>query len=1013
MEKQKKNNKKGGLYSVVCVLIGVSMLCIPDLLYASEESHMIPGINQQSRRVVSGLVRDTEGIGLPGVNVVEKGVANGTTTDAEGKFSLTVSGVNAALQFTFIGFHPQEITVGSQTTIDIRLAEDSKLIDEIVVIGYGTQRKADVTSAVVSVKADDFTPGKIQDAAELIKGKVAGLSIAKSSGDPNDQSTLLLRGVATLEGSTVPLILIDGVPGDLNTVAPENIESIDVLKDASAAAIYGTRGATGVVLITTKSGKREQRTTVTYSGYLSTSEFYKEAEFMNAEDIRAGRTAFTDLGHDTDWVGAITRAGFTHNHSLTISGGNGSTSYNGDVSYRNEQGIILMTNRENLKMSFDLTHYLFNDIIRLNVGIVKGIHRNNVTDVQEAGFDIGVQNPYRQAVIHNPTAPVYNPDGSYYEDFNVFQYYNPLAILKEKTGEKKEEWTRLKGNLTIEPLKGWKTNLMVATHRSFYDSDYYASGSYNTNARSGYKNSAQKSSYNSRNDYLELTSTYETIAGKHRLSALAGYSYEYHIDESFRMWNRDIPAGDYYGSSGIELGGALKKGLATMNATMSDHTLIGFFGRVSYGFDNKYNVLLSMRREGSSKFGVNYKWGNFPSLSAGWTASNEAFLNEISWLDNLKLRIGYGITGLTPTEPYQAKTRYGFGTEYYYDNGEWLPGLKPLSNPNPNLKWEMSKEFNIGLDISVLDNRLGMSVDVYNKNTSDMLWWYNVPTPPNLYNETLANVGKMRNRGIEVLFNIVPVRKRDFEWRTMLTLSHNQNKLLSLSNDLYESENYYDVAFASDPISEPTHRVEVGQSIGNFWGPRAVGVSDNGLWLFEDPATGESLEFSAELQNDQYRFYLGNGFPKLYAGWNNTFRYKDFDLSLQMTGAFGFLILNEQRMFYENNSIAYNRLKTASDNVFGVRPLSSAQSQVFTSYYLEKGDYLKMTNMTLGYSFKLATKYIQSLRLYLSGENLFCITGYTGLDPELSNKDFFGAGNDPRDKYPTIRSYTLGVNITF
>lgn len=965
---------------------------------------------QQTKSSVSGTITDNQGEPLIGVSVKEKGTSNGTITDTNGKFDLNVSGSNATLSITYVGYVSQDIALSGRKTLNIILVDDQKALDEVVVIGYGTQRKWDITSSISSIKAEDFTPGKIQDAAELIKGKVAGLSISKSSGDPNAESTILLRGIATLEGSPSPLVLIDGIPGNLGTVAPENIESIDVLKDASAAAIYGTRGATGVILITTRSGKRDQKTTVDYSGYLSTSNFYKEAEFMSAADIRAGLTSFSDLGYNTDWVKAIKQTGFTHNHSLVLSGGNKTTTYSGDFTYRQEEGIIKRTNSEDMKMSFDLTHYMFGDIAKINMGIVKGLHKNNVTD----GGNTGIVNPYRQAVIHNPTAPLYKEDGSYYEDFNVYQYYNPLAILNEKTGQNKEEWTRMKGSLTLEPIKGWKTNFMVATRRSFTSSDYYASGEYYSNAVSGYDNSAYKYNYNSRNEHLEITSTYDKKIDRHRINALAGYSYEYNVYESSSIWNRDIPAGDYYGSNNIGLGSALKEGLASMGSSKSDDKLVGFFGRVSYGYDDKYNILVSFRREGSSRFGDNNKWGNFPSISTGWTISNENFMKDISWLNNLKLRAGFGVTGITPTASYLSKTQYGYGNEYYYQDGKWVPGLTVLSNPNPDLQWETSKEFNVGLDFSLFHDRFSASIDVYNKNTSDMLWWFNVPTPPNLYGQTLANVGKMRNRGIEAAFTIQPIKTQNFNWETVLTLSHNQNKLISLSNDLYESENFYNTGTAGDPISLPTHRLEIGQSMGKYWGMKSVGISDNGLWMIENPKTGEAEEFSAEMLNDDYRQYLGNGLPKLNLGWGHTFSYKNLYLSMQMTGAFGFKILNEQRMFYENNSIAYNRLKTASNNVYGVRPLSSAQSQTFVSYYLEDGDYLKMTNMTLGYSFNTQKfKYIDALRVYVSGENLFCITGYSGLDPELSNSDYYSAGNDPRDKYPTIRSFTFGVNITF
>lgn len=1012
-----KLRKQASITLVTACLFGATnMLAVP----IDNQVNELLEVMQNQRITIKGVITDALGEPLPGVNVVEKGTQNGVMTDFNGNYSIEVANSQSVLQFSYVGFKAQELIAGTKTTQDIILKEDTQLVDEVVVIGYGTQRKGDVTSSVASVKAEEFTPGKIQDAAELIKGKVAGLSIMKSSGDPNQQSTILLRGVATLEGSTAPLVLIDGVPGNLNTVAPENIESIDVLKDASAAAIYGTRGATGVILITTKSGRREQKTIVNYSGYVSAAEFYKEAEFMTVEDIRAGLTDFKDLGHETDWVDAVTRTGFTHNHSMSLSGGNKTTTYSGDFSYRKEEGIIKNTNSEDMKVSFDLSHYLFDDIIKLNFGIVKGLHKNNISDAAPTYAGIsdsqvtGVVNPYRQAVIHNPTAPLYNSDGSYYEDFNVYQYYNPLSLLNEKSGDRKSEWTRLKGNLTVEPIKGWKTNLMVSTNRSFIDSDYYTSGNYYSNMVSGYDNAAYKYSYNQREDNLELTSNYDTQIDKHRISALAGYSYQYSVEEEANMWNRDIPAGDFYESNNIGLGGALKKGLASMGSRKRDDKLIGFFGRISYSYDNKYNLLLSFRREGSSKFGDNNKWGSFPSISAGWTISNEAFMKNIEWLNNLKLRAGYGITGITPTDPYRAKTTYDFGSQYYYDNGEWLAGLVPASNPNPNLKWETSKELNIGADISIFNDRFSAAIDVYNKNTSDLLWWFKVPTPPNLYGQTLANVGKMRNRGIETAFTVIPIRNKDFEWKTILTLAHNQNKLITLSNDLYESENYINRGVVGEPVTLPTHRMEVGKSMDRFWGMKSVGISENGLWMIENPKTGEAEEFSAEKLNDDYRQYLGNGMPKLNLGWGHTFRYKSFDLGMQFTGALGFKILNEQRMYYENNSIAYNKLRSAADNVYGVRPLSSAQSQTFVSYYLEDGDYLKMTNLTLGYNINVEKiKHLSNLRVYVSGENLFCITGYKGLDPELANSDYEYAGNDFRDKYPTIRSFTFGVNVTF
>lgn len=893
----------------------------------------------------------------------------------------------------------------------ITLKEDTEVMDEVVVIGYGTQRKGDVTSAIASVKAEDFTVGKVGDAADLIKGKVAGLSIAKGSGDPNATSAIRLRGVISVNGSTTPLILIDGVEGDLSTVAPENIEAIDVLKDASAAAIYGTRGANGVILITTKTGKREAHTTASYSGYVSASQFGKKLDFMTAEDVRAGKTNFTDKGYDTDWLDAISRTGFTHNHNFNISGGTKQTTYSADFTYRKEDGVIMNTYAEDIRMRFDVSHWMLNDMLKVNLNMVKKWHKNSATNATATDQS----NIYRQAIARNPTAPIYNEDGSYNEDFGVNYYYNPVGMLEERLGNYTYEETRAAGNITFEPIKGWQTNLMLATSRfgahdkGYNTSDYYGN---QLNQWTGYAYHTNSESFQNN---LELTSKYDLNVGKHRMNAMVGYSYQYYKYEQNYANNYNFPT-DFFQWNNLGIGQALKEGKAGMGSSASENTLIGFFARVSYAYDNRYNLLVSVRREGSSKFGDNNKWGTFPSASLGWTISNEEFMKGITWLNNLKLRAGFGITGVIPNDPYISLTKYAYGSSYYYSDGKWLPGLSVSSNPNPDLRWEKSTEFNVGLDWSVLDNRLGGSIDVYNKKTTDLLFLYTVPTPPNLFNSTLANAGSVRNQGIEVAVNAVPVRTKDFEWKTVVTVSANKNKLLSLSNDMYESNSFKDSGGLGEPINISTHRMEEGRALGEFYGLKSVGVSENGLFLIEKP-DGEVVEFSNDqLKNDEYRQYLGSGLPKVYLGWTNNLSYKNWDLSMQFTSQLGFKILNEPRAFYENNSIAYNRLKSVEEAPYGGQyTLSSSQPQTFVSYYLEDGDFLKLTNLTIGYTFpiKKNNKYIKGVRAYLSGDNLFCITGYSGLDPELSNWYPTSAGIDARDKYPSIRSFTFGLNLTF
>ena len=635
-----------------------------------------------------------------------------------GNFSLNVS-AKSVLQISYIGYKTQEIPVSQlKAGAVITLKEDTEVMDEVVVIGYGTQRKGDVTSAIASVKAEDFTVGKVGDAADLIKGKVAGLSIAKGSGDPNATSAIRLRGVISVNGSTTPLILIDGVEGDLSTVAPENIEAIDVLKDASAAAIYGTRGANGVILITTKTGKREAHTTASYSGYVSASQFGKKLDFMTAEDVRAGKTNFTDKGYDTDWLDAISRTGFTHNHNFNISGGTKQTTYSADFTYRKEDGVIMNTYAEDIRMRFDVSHWMLNDMLKVNLNMVKKWHKNSATNATATDQS----NIYRQAIARNPTAPIYNEDGSYNEDFGVNYYYNPVGMLEERLGNYTYEETRAAGNITFEPIKGWQTNLMLATSRfgahdkGYNTSDYYGN---QLNQWTGYAYHTNSESFQNN---LELTSKYDLNVGKHRMNAMVGYSYQYYKYEQNYANNYNFPT-DFFQWNNLGIGQALKEGKAGMGSSASENTLIGFFARVSYAYDNRYNLLVSVRREGSSKFGDNNKWGTFPSASLGWTISNEEFMKGITWLNNLKLRAGFGITGVIPNDPYISLTKYAYGSSYYYSDGKWLPGLSVSSNPNPDLRWEKSTEFNVGLDWSVLDNRLGGSIDVYNKKTTDLLFF--------------------------------------------------------------------------------------------------------------------------------------------------------------------------------------------------------------------------------------------------------------------------------------------------
>lgn len=1006
-------------------------------LNAATGSTEIVTVSQQNSVTISGKIVSDKGESLPGVNIVVKGTTNGTISDINGKFKVQVN-PKAVLVISFMGYIPQEIVTGKTQTLNITLRENTKLIDEVVVIGYGTQKKGDVTSAVASVKSEDFIKGKIGDAAELVKGKIAGLSIVKSSGDPNATSSIMLRGITTIMGNVTPLILVDGIEGSLTTVAPENIASIDVLKDASAAAIYGTRGANGVILITTKGGKRDTPSRVTYTSYASLSEWYKTADFMNTNDIIYARNNFPYDGYDTDWLKAVTRkAGFTQNHSLSMEGGSKTSSYSSNITYTDEEGIMRKSDRRNLKAQLDLNQYALNDMLKFNVNVLYGTHKHTNNDNAYV---------YRQAIIRNPSSPIYNADGSYHEQFNRFQYYNPVSIQNELIGDTRSSYARLTGNITLEPIKGWQTNLMLslkkdeATSENYYTGQFYSQSKFlnETHAITKIRGTATKSSSNGRSENMELTSKYNFTIEKNRVSALAGYSYLYNVYDGFSAGNSNFPSESYLYNNLVQ-GTYLsdKDQSASMNSYKNDNRLIGFFGRVSYGYDDRYNAMFSLRHEGSSKFGYNYQWGNFPSASLGWTMSNEKFMKRFNWLNNAKFRLGYGVTGVIPTDSYQSLTTFDYDTygKHLSKDGVWTPSLKVAQNPNPDLKWETTREWNLGFDWAVLNSRLSGSVDLYTKKTVDLLYFYAVPVPPNMYETTLVNVGQMRNNGIEVMINAIPVRTSNFEWNTTLTLSHNENKLLSLSNDLYETDNFKEEGGVSDPITVPTHCMEVGHRLGDFWGLKSLGVSKDGkVWVQVSDGNGgwKAEEFDGTQNNQTNRQRLGNGLPQVYAGWNNTFRYKGFDLSLQFTGQFGFKILNVQRAFYENNYIAYNRLKSAAkwhgavdasgaaviDEATGKQrmvQLSKSMPQGVWSDLIENGDFVKLSNATLGYTIPTSAsvkKYIQNPRIYVSGQNLFCITGYSGLDPEVSNY-FLAPGIDDRDKYPTIRSYTVGLSVNF
>ncbi len=970
------------------------------------------GYASQQTGNVTGTVTDVAGNTMPGVTVIVKGTTSGTITDADGKYTLDNVSGEAVLVFSFVGMKSLEVPVAGQSSISVTMEEETIGLEEVVAIGYGTIKVADVTSSVSTVKSEDFTVGSVQDAGQLIQGKVAGLTLNTTSGDPTAGTSIRLRGNTTLYGtSTDPLVLVDGIPSDFSTVAPEDIESIDVLKDGSAAAIYGTRGTNGVIIITTKRAGGKYTSNVEYAGYVSTQTISNRLDMLTADDYRRlndeGTATLTDNGYSTNWLDEITRTPINHVHNITLRGGNSQTNYLATVNYRDINGFFEDNYNERLTGRADINHTMFDGLLKLNLGVLARTSKQRAFD----GYT------YRQAIIYNPTDRVKDEDGVWTEYTGAFNYDNPVARIEESDALTSNNLTRITGSATVNPIEGLnlKANVSYSKWNDIYG--YYETKNHITTKRNSVNGYAYNNTTENKERLLELTGEYKKAIGDHNFTILGGYSYQDFDGRSFEAWNSDF-ATDNFSYNNMGLGYAVTDEDNTtygMNSSRTKTNLISFFGRLNYNYKNRYLLMMSARHEAASQlYGTKDPWGTFPAVSLGWRLTEEPFMSGVDVLNDLKLRVGYGVTGTQPSDLFLGLASLSYDTPFYY-NGQWISALSPSRNPNPYLRWEEKKEMNFGVDFSIVDNRISGSIDYYNREIDGLLYDFTVPQPPNQVSTTRANAGNMVNSGLEVLVNAAAVKKSDFEWNTTLTFSTNKNKLKSISNELYESETDYITDGATgEPIQTFTHLNRVGGPIGDFYGFKVVDVDEDGKWIYQD-AEGAEVgydEFDRTFENKQV---LGNGLPKFYAGWNNNFRYKRWDLGITMRGAFDYQILNFERMYLENTQVAaqYNRLKSAYDPVFGKTVLSTEVALEYNSYYIEDGDHWKIDNITLGYTFDTSSvRYISRARVYVSTLNTFVITGYKGIDPEVTTGGL-SPGNDYRDKYPTARTFTFGVNVSF
>jgi TonB-linked outer membrane protein, SusC/RagA family/TonB-dependent outer membrane receptor, SusC/RagA subfamily, signature region len=765
---------------------------------------------------VKGTVTDARGDALIGVSIVEKGTTNGGTSDADGRFSITVS-QGAVLQASYIGYVAREIVIGNQTQLQITLEEDVKTLNEVVVIGYGTTTKKEITGSVSSLNSADFKSGNITDPLLLLQGQIAGLNIIRADGgDPNGSLQIQLRGITTMSGGASPLIVIDGViGGDLSSISASEIQSIDVLKDGSAAAIYGTRATNGVILVTTKKAETG-KSKLEFSSYLAFQSVDKKPEMLTADEFRAALTKYgmdnsADHGASTDWFNEITRSPMSQNYELSTSGGSRALNYRAGIAWNSDQGLVKKSGKEGLRARITASQMLINDKLKLDYNATYSSYKSSYADTYIL----------RQAMFHNPTEPVYANEntpaqyGNYYY-VGAMEYYNPVAMLEQFDDSGLRKYFNGSINAQLQIIDGLKANALVSlTESSDRYGHYY--GKYHP-AYIGKNGQAETYNNHGNTKSIETYLDYSKQFGGHKIQALGGYSYIEQWNESYSDMNYKFDT-DMFSFYNIGAGSALKDGLASMSSSKSSNKLISFFGRVMYNYLEKYLLTASLRYEGSSRFGDNHKWGYFPGVSLGWRISNEEFLKDVKWINELKLRTGYGVTGNQEIGNYQSLAILRKSSSNFYYDGKWLSIYEPGRNPNPDLRWEKKSEFDVGFDASLLNSKLNINFDFYNRRTTDLLYTYSVPVPPNLYNRTFANVGTIDNKGLELTISGTPYETRAFRWNVTVTGSHNENKMVSFSNDTYAMD-ALDLGYFGDDLKIYTMRLEEGGSLGNFWGAK-------------------------------------------------------------------------------------------------------------------------------------------------------------------------------------------------
>lgn len=966
-----------------------------------------------AQNAVSGQVKDQTGEPLIGVSILEQGTNNGTVTDINGNFRLNVA-QGKMLNISYIGYKTQAVRV-SGNRLNVVLEEENTNLNEVVVVGYGTMRRKDVTSSITTVKAEDLNRGVFTDPGQMLQGKVPGL-VVSSTADPNGSPTITLRGASTLRtGAMSPYYVVDGIPGvDISIVSPDDIESIDVLRDATATAIYGSKAANGVIIITTKKGS-EERTNVTYNGYAAFDKILNTYDVATASELREyarnNNVTLKDGGADMDWQEEVLRTGISHNHNLSINGGNSKTNYMISGNLMKRQGVIKMTGMDRFNVRSLVSTKVLKDRLTLSMSVnaMYGKHFGVPTGNEGASV-LDAMNYY------SPTNAIKNADGSWTVGAGS-KNYNPLALMEENTSETIWKRNQFIGKASFEILKGliWNMNYSWSNYQSTYSA-------YNTRNSQlegiGNKNGqAERNTYFGREQTFETYLNYGFTVGKSKWDLMAGYTWEEKKNnDGFGLrvegyYNDDLT---WFNMSYAQT--ILGVQNSVYNGYVENIRNISFYGRANYSFDSRYMLQATIRRDGSSVFGKNNRWGTFPSVSAAWNITEEPFMKNQNVFDNLKLRAGYGISGnAMGFDAYTSFPTYGATGTFPYD-GKQYRTYAPTKNANPDLKWETTGMLNIGLDFAFLRGRVNGTVEVYHKKTKDLIWSYPVSTAEgkNIYGWMDANVGEMTNKGIEFTLNIVPVQTKNFTWNSTINLSHNKNTVDKMQNDQFHTTNLTQGDPMVSGVSHDgwTQRIMEGESIGTFYTYQYAGTVNGRSEYYILDENGNRTGETTNNPSLKDRSITGCAQPKLNAGWNNSFTYKNWNLTAFITGVFGNDVYNSPRAHYTNAQM-FSDGKNVLKEFLGF-PAGDASGSLPSDRWLEKGTYIRLQSLSLSYTFRNCfNDWIKDLTLYGTANNLFTITNYKGLDPEV-NLGGIDPGIDYRwSRYPHTRTFMVGVKINF